>query len=323
MKQKLLFLTFLWCVCFGINAQTTFTEATLKKTFTTSANRDSSIEAHLLKNQIYNIKISPEGIYYKVDKTGNGKYPLSGNMVTVHYTGKLLNGTKFDSSKDRNMPFTFQLGQNRVIQGWEKGIPLFQIGGTGTLYIPSRLAYGNQQKGAFIAPNSPLIFDIEVISSQTPAEYEAAMIAQQQKLQAEAEVKQKAQLEIDRKLIETYAKEKGLTIQTTPSGLSYIIEQQGSGAKVEAGKTAVTHYRGYTLNGQVFDASYDRNQPFPVPVGQGRVIRGWDEGLPLFNVGGKGKLLIPSGLAYGTQSMGPSIPANSVLIFDIEILEVK
>ncbi|MBX7225554.1 MAG: FKBP-type peptidyl-prolyl cis-trans isomerase [Chitinophagales bacterium] len=323
MKQKLLFLTFLLLLFIGVKAQTTYTAATLKKTFAASVNRDSLIEDYLLKNQVYNINISPEGIYYKVDKTGNGKYPLPGSMVTVHYTGKLLNGTKFDSSKDRNKPFTFQLGQNRVIQGWEKGIPLFQIGGTGTLYIPAKLAYGNQQKGAYITPNSPLIFDIEVISSQTPAEYEAAMIAQQKKLQEEAEAKQKAQLAIDRTLIEQYAKEKGLVIQTTPSGLSYIIEKQGDGAKVEAGKTAVTHYRGYTLNGQVFDASYDRNQPFPVPVGQGRVIKGWDEGLPLFNVGGKGKLLIPSGLAYGQQSMGPSIPANAVLIFDIEIIEVK
>lgn len=109
----------------------------------------------------------------------------------------------------------------------------------------------------------------------------------------------------------------------TASGLYYVITQPGSGQNVRAGQTANVHYTGKLTNGSKFDSSYDRNQPIPVPVGQGRVIPGWDEGLTYFNMGAKGVLIVPYQLGYGEKGYPPVIPPVSTLVFDIEIVGIQ
>lgn len=111
--------------------------------------------------------------------------------------------------------------------------------------------------------------------------------------------------------------------KSTPSGLHYIIEEQGTGAKAEKHKNVSVHYTGALTNGQVFDSSHKRNQPITFPLGLGRVIKGWDEGIALLNVGGKAKLIIPYFLAYGEEGRPPVIPAKATLIFDVELTDVK
>ncbi len=109
----------------------------------------------------------------------------------------------------------------------------------------------------------------------------------------------------------------------TPSGLKYIITEQGNGAKPQQGQIVSVHYAGYLTSGQKFDSSFDRNQPIEFPIGKGRVIKGWDEGIMLLNVGTKAKLIIPPELGYGSRGAGGVIPPNAVLVFDVELLEVK
>ena len=109
----------------------------------------------------------------------------------------------------------------------------------------------------------------------------------------------------------------------TSSGLGYVITQEGSGAKAAPGQTVSVHYAGYLSNGQKFDASYDRGQPIDFPLGAGRVIPGWEEGIALLNVGSKATLIIPYELAYGTQGAGGVIPPSATLIFDVELVAVK
>jgi FKBP-type peptidyl-prolyl cis-trans isomerase len=99
-------------------------------------------------------------------------------------------------------------------------------------------------------------------------------------------------------------------------------EKVGDGAELKSGMTAKMHYTGKLANGTEFDSSYKTNQPFETPIGQGKVIPGWDQGLVGMKVGGKRKLSIPASLAYGAQGQG-GIPANSDLYFDVELLEVK
>ncbi|MFB3923905.1 MAG: FKBP-type peptidyl-prolyl cis-trans isomerase [Terriglobia bacterium] len=110
------------------------------------------------------------------------------------------------------------------------------------------------------------------------------------------------------------------TIVTTPSGLKYQDLAVGKGPMPKPGSHVMVHYTGWLTNGQKFDSSVDRNQPFTFTLGRGEVIKGWDEGVATMHVGGKRKLTIPPGLAYGKAGAGGVIPPNATLIFDVELL---
>ena len=107
--------------------------------------------------------ITESGLGYKMIKEGTGVQASSGKTVSVHYTGKLTDGTKFDSSYDRNQPIEFVLGQGRVIKGWDEGISYLKVGGKATFIIPANLAYGERGAGGVIPPNATLVFDVELV----------------------------------------------------------------------------------------------------------------------------------------------------------------
>jgi peptidylprolyl isomerase len=114
---------------------------------------------------------------------------------------------------------------------------------------------------------------------------------------------------------------------TTPSGLQITDTAVGTGASPKAGQTCVMHYTGWLYEdgkkGKKFDSSVDRNEPFEFPIGQKRVIAGWDEGVATMKVGGKRTLIIPAALGYGARGAGGVIPPNATLMFDVELLAVK
>jgi peptidylprolyl isomerase len=111
----------------------------------------------------------------------------------------------------------------------------------------------------------------------------------------------------------------GLVENTTPSGLKYIIVEQGSGKQPTKGNIVTVDYTGYFTDGKIFDSSVERGQPLKFPLGVGMVIQGWDEGLSLMKVGDKFRLIIPYHLGYGEKDYGP-IPGKSTLIFDVELI---
>jgi peptidylprolyl isomerase len=122
--------------------------------------------------------------------------------------------------------------------------------------------------------------------------------------------------------------EKGdMKMTKTPSGLQYEDVKVGTGDSPKKGQTAVVHYTGWLwengAKGKKFDSSVDRGQPFSFPVGQGRVIKGWDEGVATMKVGGKRILLIPPDLAYGSRGAGGVIGPNATLIFEVELIDIK
>lgn len=121
----------------------------------------------------------------------------------------------------------------------------------------------------------------------------------------------------------TYVQENFPTAQATGSGLYYIIEVEGIGGKPSKFQTVMVHYTGALPNGSVFDSSYKRNQPIEFPLGQGRVIKGWDEGIAMLSKGAKAKLIIPYFLAYGEEGRPPIIPAKATLIFDVELVDFR
>lgn len=109
---------------------------------------------------------TPSGLVYQDIKVGKGAAPVKGKMVRVHYTGWLVNGTKFDSSVDRKEPFDFPVGAGQVIPGWDEGVLTMKVGGKRRLTIPPALGYGARGAGGDIPPNATLIFDVELLDVQ-------------------------------------------------------------------------------------------------------------------------------------------------------------
>lgn len=110
---------------------------------------------------------------------------------------------------------------------------------------------------------------------------------------------------------------------TTSSGLIYIITRHGEGRPLKVGETVLVHYTGLLGNGTKFDSSLDRNEPIAFPLGAGRVIKGWDEGIALLRIGDQATLIIPSQLGYGAKGAGGVIPPDATLIFIVEVVGVK
>lgn len=181
----------------------------------------------------------------------------------------------------------------------------------------------NAQIPAGITPEDPITFQIGVEDVMSPQDYQAYQMEMMRKQQEDMLAQQAGQLSADSLTINEYLAENNIEAQTTDTGLRFVIEEEGNGVQPSAGDSVFVHYRGTLLDGTQFDSSYERNTgPFGFVLGQGNVIPGWDEGIALLNKGAKAKLYIPSPLAYGPQSMGP-IAANSILIFDVELVDVK
>lgn len=229
------------------------------------------------------------GLEYTITEKGNGKTPQVGDKVKVHYTGRLLDSTVFDSSFKRNQPFEFTLGAGQVIKGWDEAFQLLSVGDKATIKFGPELGYGERATGS-IPANSTLIFDIELLGIQESV-----------------------------KQWDTTGK----PVVTTESGLQYVMfEANPEGQKVLSGDKAMVHYSGFLTDGTKFDSSVERGEPIGVLVGKGQVIPGWDEGLALLRKGEKAQFIIPYALAYGEAGRGP-IPQKADLIFDVEIVDIQ
>jgi FKBP-type peptidyl-prolyl cis-trans isomerase FkpA len=109
-------------------------------------------------------QITDSGLKFEDTAVGNGAVATAGQTVSVHYTGWLENGTKFDSSKDRDEPFEFKLGAGRVIRGWDEGVAGMKVGGVRRLTIPPHLGYGDRGAGGVIPPRATLVFEVELLA---------------------------------------------------------------------------------------------------------------------------------------------------------------
>jgi peptidylprolyl isomerase len=119
--------------------------------------------ADLMTEENQNVVRTTSGLQYVDVVEGTGETPKTGQTVTVHYTGTLENGTKFDSSRDRDRPFSFRIGAGQVIKGWDEGLSTMKVGGQRRLIIPPELGYGARGAGGVIPPNATLIFDVELL----------------------------------------------------------------------------------------------------------------------------------------------------------------
>jgi peptidylprolyl isomerase len=266
--KKIKLLSVFFIIYFGLNAQNSTVKLKLNEEFTTES-----------------------GLKITLTQMGKGKAVNKGDKAKVHYTGKLVDGREFDSSRERNQPFEFVVGMKQVISGWDEGLTYLKVGDKAILTIPPALGYGETQMPK-IPAGSFLVFDIEV-------------------------------LDVFKDFAPKQFVTKGKQAITTESGLIVNLVEEGKGAKAESGKTVEVHYTGFLENGDIFDSSVLRGQPISFRLGSGMVIPGWDEGIAFLQVGGKALLDIPYHLAYGENGRPPLIPPKARLIFNVELVNVK
>ena len=233
-----------------------------------------------------------KGLKIHDEKVGTGKPAVVGSVLKTHYTGWLLSGRKFGSSKDIGKPLQVVMGAGKMIKGWEVGLEGMREGGVRWFRVAPAMGYGATAY-SMIPSNSTLIFRVELVSS----EVDEAVIAN----------------------MDFFPDTTALTFENGPEGLRYAIIKQGEGEPAQKGNVAKVHYTGWLTNGYKFDSSRDRGQVFGFTLGAGRVIRGWELGVQGMLPGEKRILVVPPGLGYGARGAGP-IPGGSTLIFAVEYL---
>ncbi|MBJ6109170.1 FKBP-type peptidyl-prolyl cis-trans isomerase [Hymenobacter sp. BT523] len=261
------------------------------------------IKKYLADHNITTARRQASGLYFLPVQTNAAAVQVkAGATVSVLYTGHLLDaaGTVFDaSSQHNNVPLTFTVGSGQIISGFDEGIALMHIGDKAELLIPSALAYGNRVVGN-IPANSVLRFEVEVVDNAV----------------------------VEDNLIKKYLTDNNITTaQKQASGLYYLpVLANPGGTPAATGKTVSVLYTGHLMDatGTVFDASSQHNNtPIQFVIGSGQVILGFDAGIALMRKGEKAQLIIPSALAYGARGVPPTIPANSVLRFEVELVDVQ
>ena len=255
------------------------------------------------KNEVVTLD---SGLKYFDDSLGTGREVMTDELVTVHFSGWVIQDTSnlfsdwtneelrkaamIGNSKLRNQPVKFVVGTNSFIKGVDEAVIGMKIGGIRTIIIPSDLAYGEEGIGP-IPPNSDLKLVVELLDVK------------------------------ERIVVEMWDVD-STKLKTTESGLQYSIITEGEGETADSGNVVTVHYSGFLLDGTKFDSSVERDDPFNFLLGMGQVIPGWEEGLKLMKKGSKSRLVIPPELGYGGLSVG-TIPPNSILIFDVELVDMQ
>jgi len=255
------------------------------------------------KNEVVTLD---SGLKYFDDSLGTGREVMTDELVTVHFSGWIIQDTSnlfsdwtneelrkaamIGNSKLRNQPVKFVVGTNSFIKGVDEAVIGMKIGGIRTIIIPSDLAYGEEGIGP-IPPNSDLKLVVELLDVK------------------------------ERIVVEMWDVD-STKLKTTESGLQYSIITEGEGETADSGNVVTVHYSGFLLDGTKFDSSVERDDPFNFLLGMGQVIPGWEEGLKLMKKGSKSRLVIPPELGYGGLSVG-TIPPNSILIFDVELVDMQ
>jgi peptidylprolyl isomerase len=216
-------------------------------------------------------------------EAGEGPLAVPGDQVSVHYTGTLEDGTVFDSSVNRGVPFDFVLGRGEVIPGWDQGIALMRAGGKATLIIPPNLAYGSAGAGGSIPPNATLTFEVELVSISKPP------------------------------VPVTVAEE---DYETLSPGVFFYQVEEGDGEAVEAGDRISVHFSAWVKDGDFLTSSEDQGRPVIYTLGSEEIfLNDWDAGVIGTKVGMVTQFLITP------EAESEAIPPGETLILEMELLQ--
>jgi FKBP-type peptidyl-prolyl cis-trans isomerase FkpA len=282
----------------------------------------------LLFGACSNEKKTPQGVKYTLIEKGDGRVASHGEVVVIDVAIRDSKDSAWFDSKLSGIPEMVMI-RHDSFKTSEYGImELFRLVSTGdsvTMTVSAREFFETTWKSPVppgVDPASPFTFYLRtthVLDSMTAIkmrdEFEAKS---REKYEQEMAQQESAQLGLDTRMIDEHLAGKQLTAETTASGLRYIIKKKGSGDSAVDGQVATVKYSGYLLSGKVFDAGV-----YSFPVGMGQVIRGWDEVVTLMNKGTVLTVYIPSTLAYGNQRRSEDILENTVLVFDMELQDIK
>lgn len=254
------------------------------------------------------------------NRTEGGVKPNAGDYVTIRMVYKndkdsvIFNSASM--SRDGSGTLQFPVAESSFEGSFEQALMMMSPGDSASFKINADSLYlkvfraKELPKG--IDPGSMLTFEVKMEKVKNKEE-----LMQEQKAMLELRKNEES------KTMAKYIADNGITAQPTESGLYYIEKVKGKGKKVNPGDTVMVNYKGMFLDGTMFDTSERAGKPVEFPIGVQAVIRGWDEGIPLMNIGGKAMLLMPSSLAYGEMGAGQSIPPFSPLVFEVEVVGVK
>ena len=271
---------------------------------------------------------SEDGYEYKYIRQGDGETPKSGEVV--RYNMSYMNekdSVLFSSTGWQPTMIPCDSAQWSSLGALYNAFANIKEGDSILVRIPTKQVFAESFRApvpSFLDPEGTLTFCIGSVKNMNEAEARQVSMELQQRAQQEAIAASAEQMEADIETIEAHLQENNITAQSTESGLRFVIESEGTGNYPQPGQTVYVHYTGTLLDGTKFDASFDHNPPEPLdfPIGQGQVIQGWDEGIALLKKGGKATLYIPSPLGYGARAMGQVIKANSILKFEVELVDI-
>jgi len=287
----------------------------------------SSAFFSVAKAQTPDFQKTDKGVLYKIFKSGDtAKIKLS-DVITFNFIQKTDKDSVLTSSYASGGPVKIQIQPSQNVGDLMDIFPLFAAKDSAIVKVPTDSLFKGheEQRPPFLAKGSYLLFNLKIERVQKLAEAIAERNAQMEQLKvAEASG------------IEKYVADQKLAVKTTPSGLKYVITKASLKPKPINGDTVFVNYVGHTLQGKVFDSSVEAvakmsglqqpgrtYEPIKVTLGQGQVIKGWDEGLLLLNEGSKATFVIPSALAYGPQGAGEDIKPFTPLVFELELVKVK
>ncbi len=264
-------------------------------------------------------KTTASGLEYDIVKDEPGtQTPKAGDYVEMHIHASCGDSSLFDSrTMNKNEPVSFQL-QNPTFKGDPaEGFMLLTAGDSAIFRVSvDSIRKNGNQLPPFMKDGMKIQYNVVMISIKT-----------QEQKKADDEAKSSKQKEIDETMLKDYFAKNNIQATKTESGMYFKITKASEGKKPSVGESVTVNYTGKTMDGKTFDSNQDSNfhhvQPFTFVIGKGQVIKGWDEGIALLKKGEKATLYIPSPLAYADRSPSPLIPANSILIFDVELNDIK
>lgn len=258
------------------------------------------------------------GLFIIKEKSGKGKMPKDGDMLNFDFIVSTLDGPELYNTISVGRPIDHEKGKPFDTEGCTEGLNTMREGDEITLIVPSKLAFKAQGRQGIIEPYTTMKYWLRLNSVKSKAQFDKEMAEKKAKEEAIANQKK----EEEASYILKYVKDNNITVEPTTSGLYYIETAEGTGKKAEFGDKVKVHYLGTLLDGTKFDSSYDRDSPYTFTLGQGQVIRGWDEGISMMKEGGKATLIVPSKLAYGARKRSDIIHEYAPLKFEVELVEV-